>query len=167
MKSVIQLAWGILKMQVVLWAHTQTAMQIFVLKKKELLFINSQKRLQRSHYKYLITEYIFYPEKLDYSPTIAVGIAIPDDPNQHGYIYEYQSTEESAEQAGQAAERMAAKLMATVKGVALDHVGSYDVTTKRWNIDGVSFASDHLCQHSVLSQDGNWLCGVAAAVFIF
>ncbi len=96
----------------------------------------------------------------------SVGVAVPADPKQHGYLSEYHSFGERETKAGEYAEDLAAQMLASTLGVPFDIDSSYDERREVWKISGKIVRTRHMTQTAVGHKDGLWTTVLAAAVFI-
>ncbi|MFZ1947787.1 MAG: arginine decarboxylase, pyruvoyl-dependent [bacterium] len=97
----------------------------------------------------------------------SVGVAIPKDPNQHGYLSEYSSFGETDQKAGDYAEDLAATMLATILGVEFDPDASYDTKKEIWKISGKIVRTSNITQSAIGDKRGLWTTVIAGAVFIF
>lgn len=56
----------------------------------------------------------------------SIGVAIPNDPNQYGYLSEHHPFGETDEKSGEYAEDLAATMLATILGIEFDPEKSWD-----------------------------------------
>ena len=98
--------------------------------------------------------------------TASVGLAIPKDPNQYGYLSEHAGFGETEEKAGDYAEDLAATMLATILGLEFDPDSSYDEKKEIWRMSGQIVKTTHITQSAVGDKNGLWTTVVAAAVFI-
>jgi arginine decarboxylase len=96
----------------------------------------------------------------------SVGIAIPKDPNQHGYLAEYCSYGENEQKAGDYAEDLAASMLATILGVEFDPDASYDTKREIWKISGKIVRTTNVTQSAIGDKRGLWTTVLAGAVFV-
>lgn len=96
----------------------------------------------------------------------AVGVAIPRDPNQFGYLSEHHSFGQTQKKAGDYAEDLAAEMLATVMGVKFDMNKSWDENREIWRISGKIVRTMNLTQTALGHKDGFWTTVLAAAVLI-
>jgi len=97
---------------------------------------------------------------------VAVGVAIPRDPNQFGYLSEHHSFGQTQKKAGDYAEDLAAEMLATVMGVKFDMDKSWDENREIWRISGKFVRTMNLTQTALGDKDGRWTTALAAAVLI-
>jgi len=96
----------------------------------------------------------------------SVGVAVPADKTQYGYLSEYHSFGEKEERVGPYAEDLAAQMLASTLGVPFDADSSYDERREVWKISGKIVRTRHITQTAVGSKDGGWTSVIAAAVFV-
>lgn len=96
----------------------------------------------------------------------SVGVAIPKDPTQYGYLSEYHSFGETDQKAGDYAEDLAASMLATILGVEFDPDASYDTKREIWKISGKIVRTTNVTQSAIGDKRGLWTTVVAGAVFI-
>jgi len=98
--------------------------------------------------------------------TASVGMAIPKDPNQYGYLSEHEGFGETEEKAGDYAEDLAATMLATILGLEFDPESSYDEKKEIWKMSGRIVKTTNITQSAIGDKNGLWTTVVAAAVFI-
>ncbi len=96
----------------------------------------------------------------------SVGVAIPKDKNQHGYLSEYHSFGETEAKAGEYAEDLAARMLAKTLGVPFDINTSYNKRKESWKISGKIVKTTHITQTAIGDKRGLWTTVIAAAVFV-
>ena len=95
----------------------------------------------------------------------SVGVAIPKDRNQYGYLSEHHSFGQTEKQAGDYAEDLAATMLATILGVDFDANKSYDERKDIWRMSDKIVITRQITQSAIGDRDGLWTSVVAAAVF--
>ena len=95
----------------------------------------------------------------------AIGLAIPKDRNQFGYLSEHHSFGESEEQASEYTEDLAAFMIATTLGIDFDREASWDEQREIWKISGKIVRTANVTQ-SAVGVAGKWTTVIAAAVLI-
>ncbi|MGB9678180.1 MAG: pyruvoyl-dependent arginine decarboxylase [Candidatus Ratteibacteria bacterium] len=98
--------------------------------------------------------------------TASVGIAIPKDPHQYGYLSEHEGFGETEEKAGDYAEDLAATMLATILGLEFDPESSYDEKKEIWKMSGRIVKTTNITQSAIGDKNGLWTTVIAAAVFI-
>lgn len=95
----------------------------------------------------------------------AIGIAIPKDSNNYGYLSEHHSFGEKKEVAGEYAEDLAASMLATTLGIEFDSNKAWKEREQIYKASGHIFKTTHICQSAEGNKDGLWTTTIAAAVF--
>ncbi len=96
----------------------------------------------------------------------SVGLAIPQDRNQYGYLSEHMAFGESEKKAGDYAEDLAATMLATTLGLDFDVDQSYDEKKELWKISGKIVRSTNITQSARGDKNGLWTTVVSAAMFV-
>ena len=96
----------------------------------------------------------------------SVGVAIPRDINQFGYLSEHHSFGQTQQKAGDYAEDLAAEMLATVMGVEFDADKSWDEKREIWRISGKFVRTANITQTALGDKDGHWTTTIAAAILI-
>jgi arginine decarboxylase len=96
----------------------------------------------------------------------SIGVAIPRDLEQYGYLSEYHSYGETEIKAGDKAEDLAAQMLATTLGVPFDPDTSYDERKEIWKISTKIVKTKNVTQTAIGDKHGLWTTVIAAAVFI-
>ncbi len=95
----------------------------------------------------------------------SVGIAIPKDSNNYGYLSEHHTFGEVAKKSGEYAEDLAATMLATTLGIEFDPDKSWDEREQIYKASGHIFKTNHICQSAEGNKDGLWTSVISAAVF--
>jgi len=98
--------------------------------------------------------------------TSSVGLAIPKDSNQYGYLSEHESFGETEEKAGDYAEDLAATMLATILGLEFDPNSSYDEKKQIWRMSSQIIKTTNITQSAIGDKNGLWTTVIAAAVFV-
>ncbi len=96
----------------------------------------------------------------------SVGVAVPANQSQYGYLSEHHSFGETDEKAGDYAEDLAAMMLATILGVDFDPNASYDERKDIWRVSDKIVTTRNVTQSAIGDRDGLWSSVVAAAVFV-
>jgi arginine decarboxylase len=96
----------------------------------------------------------------------SVGVAIPADPEQYGYLSEHHSFGETEEKAGEYAEDLAASMLATTLGIEFDSDTAWDEREQLFKMSGKIVRTSNVTQSAIGNKDGLWTTVFAAAVFI-
>lgn len=97
----------------------------------------------------------------------AVGVAMPKDKKQHGYLSKHQSQGEVAKKAGDYAEDLAATMLATTLGVDFDSESAWDERKQIYKASGHIFKTSNICQSAEGHKDGLWTTVISVAIFLF
>ncbi len=98
--------------------------------------------------------------------TAAVGIAIPKDRRQYGYLSEHHSHGKREQAARNYSEDLAAEMLAISLGVNFDPHQSWDEKREIWRISGQIIQTRNIIQTAIGDKRGNWTTAIAAAVMI-
>ncbi len=96
----------------------------------------------------------------------AIGLAIPKNNNNYGYLSEHHSFGETAKKSGEYAEDLAASMLATTLGISFDPNLAWDERKQVYKTSKYTFRSTHICQSAEGNKHGLWTTAVASAVFI-
>ena len=96
----------------------------------------------------------------------SIGLAIPTDCNQYGYLSEHHAFGQTDEVAGEYAEDLAASMLATILGVDFDPDLNYDEKKEIWRISGKIIRTRNVTQSAIGHKAGLWTTCVAAAVLV-
>jgi arginine decarboxylase len=96
----------------------------------------------------------------------STGVAIPNDPREHGYLSENHAFGWTERKGNDYAEDLAAEMLATVIGVKFDPDASYDARREIWKISEKIYRTTAITQSAEGDKDGRWTYVVAACVFI-
>ena len=96
----------------------------------------------------------------------SVGVAIPADPEQYGYLSEHHSFGETEEKAGEYAEDLAASMLATTLGIEFDPDIAWDEREQLFKMSGKIVRTSNITQSAIGNKDGLWTTVFAAAVFV-
>lgn len=96
----------------------------------------------------------------------SVGIALPRNPESHGYLSEHHSFGQNERLAGDYAEDLAAEMLATTLGVKFDADKSWNERKGQWTISGEIVKSQATTQSAVGDKSGLWTTVIAGAIFV-
>lgn len=96
----------------------------------------------------------------------SIGLAIPRDPEQFGYLSEFHGFGVTDDKAGDYAEDLAAEMFATILGLEFDPDRSWDEKREIWRISGKFLKTSHVSQSALCDKNGLWTTTLAAAVLI-
>jgi arginine decarboxylase len=95
----------------------------------------------------------------------SIGLAVPADPNHHGYISEHHAFGQRQQSAGDYAEDLAASMLATVLGVPFDTEQAWDQRREQWLLSGEIVKTTNISCTAEAQDDGRWVTAVSAVVF--
>lgn len=96
----------------------------------------------------------------------SIGVAIPKDANVHGYLSEHHAFGQTESKAGDYAEDLAAKMLATNMGIAFDENKHWDERRRLWKLEKNIVRTANCSQSALGAKDGRWTTVVAAAILI-
>ena len=96
----------------------------------------------------------------------SIGVAVPADAEQHGYLSEHHSFGETDEVSGDYAEDLAATMLASTLGISFDPDQAWDERKKIYRASGRIIRTNHISQSARGNKRGLWTSVVTAAVFI-
>jgi arginine decarboxylase len=97
----------------------------------------------------------------------AVGLAVPKEKSDYGYLSEHHAFGETAKISGDYAEDLAATMLATTLGIPFDPEEAWDTRKQFYRASGHIFRTSNVCQSAEGHKSGKlWTTVVAAAVFI-
>lgn len=96
----------------------------------------------------------------------SIGVAIPQAPNQYGYLSEHHPFGETDEKAGEYAEDLAATMLATTLGIEFDSETSWDEREQIYKASGQIIRTKNITQSALGNKDGLWTSVIAVAVLI-
>lgn len=96
----------------------------------------------------------------------SVGCAIPADKTMYGYISEYHAFGQTAKQAGEYAEDLAAAMLASTLGIDVDIDAAWNEKEEIFKISGKIVKTTEITQSAIVKNTGHTSV-VAAAVFLF
>lgn len=95
----------------------------------------------------------------------SVGLAIPADSEQHGYLSEHHAYGETEDKAGEYAEDLAASMLATTLGIEFDSETAWDEREQLFKMSGKIVRTSNITQSAVGNKDSLWTTVFSAAVF--
>ncbi len=96
----------------------------------------------------------------------SVGLAVPSDPSQYGYLSEHHCHGETEDKAGDYAEDLAACMLATTLGIEYDEDVHWDARKEFWKINNQIYKTRNVTQSAEGHKRGLWTTVMAAAVFV-
>ncbi len=95
----------------------------------------------------------------------SVGVAIPADDTQYGYLSEHHPYGESAEQSGEYAEDLAATMLATTLGIEFDPNKDWDEREGIYKMSGKIINSYNITE-TAEGENGLWTTVISCAVLL-
>jgi arginine decarboxylase len=97
----------------------------------------------------------------------AIGVAVPKEKEQYGYLSEHHTHGETARISGDYAEDLAATMLATTLGIPFEPEEAWDTRKQVYRASGHIFKTKHICQSAEGHKSGRfWTTVIAAAVFV-
>jgi arginine decarboxylase len=96
--------------------------------------------------------------------TASVGLAIPVDPEQVGYLTEHHDFGKTEKFVGEYVEDLAATMLATSLGLEIDLDKSWNEKKEEWKISGQIYRTSNVTQSARGDINGLWTTVVAAAM---
>ena len=96
----------------------------------------------------------------------AIGLALPKNTEEYGYLSEHHAFGETAQKSGDYAEDLAASMLATTLGINFDAETAWDERKNVYRASGKIIRTTNICQSARGDKNGLWTTVVAAAVFI-
>lgn len=96
----------------------------------------------------------------------SIGLALPADNTQYGYLSEHHPFGETEEKAGEYAEDLAASMLASTLGVEFDVNQSWDEREQVYKMSGKIVKTTNITQSAEGDKNGLWTSVVAVAVFV-
>jgi len=96
----------------------------------------------------------------------SIGVAIPSEKNNYGYLSEHHSFGQTDEVAGDYAEDLAATMLATTMGIPFDPETAWDERKQLFKTTGLIIKTTNLTQSATGDKGGLWTTAIAAAVFV-
>src|SRR3989344_4721259 len=96
----------------------------------------------------------------------SIGLAIPNDRNQYGYLSEHHAFGETDERAGDLAEDLAASMLASTLGIEFDPEKAWDEKEEVFKLSNKIVKTMNITQSAQGDKDGLWTSVVALCVLI-
>ncbi|MDH5390742.1 MAG: arginine decarboxylase, pyruvoyl-dependent [Candidatus Bathyarchaeota archaeon] len=96
----------------------------------------------------------------------SIGVAIPSDKNNYGYLSEHHSFGQTDEVAGDYAEDLAATMLATSMGLEFDPETAWDERKQLFKTSGLIIKTTNVTQSATGHKNGLWTTIIAATVFV-
>ena len=96
----------------------------------------------------------------------SIGLAVPANKNQYGYLSEHHSYGQTEKEAGDYSEDLAAAMLATTLGIEFDEDKSWDQKEEVYRLSGKIVTTRNITQ-SAENKPGGYTTVFAAAIFLF
>lgn len=96
----------------------------------------------------------------------SVGLAVPTQRTNYGYLSEHHAFGETAKISGDYAEDLAATMLATTLGIPFDPAEAWDGRKEVYKSSGFIFKTSNVTKSTKGDKDGLWTTVTAAAVFV-
>lgn len=96
----------------------------------------------------------------------AIGVAVPKETDQYGYLSEHHAFGQKAEIAGEYAEDLAATMLTSTLGIEFDPEIAWEERENVYKASGRIFKTTHICQSAEGNKDGLWTTVIAAAILL-
>lgn len=96
----------------------------------------------------------------------SIGVALPKDENQYGYISEHHPYGESEKVSGEYAEDIAAQMLATTLGIDFDPAAAWDEREQVYKASGQIYKTFNVTQSAEGDKGGLWTTVIATAVML-
>ncbi|MCU0632807.1 MAG: arginine decarboxylase, pyruvoyl-dependent [Methanolinea sp.] len=96
----------------------------------------------------------------------AIGLALPKEAKEYGYLSEHHAYGETAEKTGDYAEDLAATMLATTLGIEFDINQAWQEREQIYKASGKIIRTTQVCQSAQGDKSGLWTTVIAAAVFV-
>lgn len=96
----------------------------------------------------------------------SIGVALPKDGGQYGYISEHHPFGETEKVSGEYAEDIAAQMLATTLGIDFDPEQAWDEREQVYKASGQIYKTFNITQSAEGDKSGIWTTVIAAAVML-
>ena len=96
----------------------------------------------------------------------SIGLALPADSNQYGYLSEHHPFGETEKKTGEYAEDLAATMLATTLGIEFDSNVAWDEREQLYKASGKIIKTLNFTQSAEGNKDGLWTTVIALGVFV-
>jgi len=96
----------------------------------------------------------------------AIGLALPSDSEEYGYLSEHHAFGETEKKTGEYAEDLAATMLATTLGIEFDVNAAWSEREQTYKASGKIIKTQNTCQSAEGDKNGLWTTTIAVAVFI-
>jgi arginine decarboxylase len=96
----------------------------------------------------------------------SIGLAIPKDSNNYGYLSEHHDFGVKGEVSGEYAEDLAATMLATTLGIEFDSSSAWEEREQVYKSSGHIFKTTNITQSAEGNKDSLWTTVIAVAVLV-
>ncbi len=96
----------------------------------------------------------------------AIGVAVPKNENNYGYLSEHHGFGEKGEKAGEYAEDLAATMLATTLGIEFNSDTAWEEREQLYKSSGHIIKTTNISQSAEGNKDGLWTNVISAAVLL-
>jgi len=96
----------------------------------------------------------------------AIGLALPSDKEEYGYLSEHHAYGETEKKTGEYAEDLAATMLATTLGIEFDVNAAWSEREQTYKASGKIIKTQNTCQSAEGDKNGLWTTTIAVAVFL-
>src|SRR3989344_3101318 len=96
----------------------------------------------------------------------AIGVAVPKDNSNYGYLSEHHSFGETAKRCGEYAEDLAATMLATTLGIEFNSDTAWEEREQVYKASGQIFKTTNVVKSCEGHKDGLWTTTLAASVLL-
>lgn len=96
----------------------------------------------------------------------AIGLALPSDKEEYGYLSEHHAYGENEKKTGEYAEDLAATMLATTLGIEFDVNAAWSEREQIYKASGKIIKTQNTCQSAEGDRNGLWTTTIAVAVFL-
>ncbi len=96
----------------------------------------------------------------------AIGVAVPKNNDNYGYLSEHHAFGETAKKTGEYAEDLAATMLATTLGVEFNPDTAWEEREQIYKASGNIFKTTNICQSAEGNKDGLWTTVLSVAVLL-
>jgi len=96
----------------------------------------------------------------------AIGVALPKNRNNYGYLSEHHIFGETAKKSGEYAEDLAATMLATTLGIEFNPDTAWKEREQLYKASGHIFKTTNITQSIEVNKDGLWTTVIAVAVLL-
>lgn len=96
----------------------------------------------------------------------SIGLAIPKDNTNYGYLSEHHDFGVKGEISGEYAEDLAATMLATTLGIEFNSISAWEEREQVYKASGHIFKTTNITQSAEGNKDGLWTTVIAVAVLI-